>query len=76
MAVETGFDTDCNGATVGSIFGMAHGIESIPEYWQRPIKDKLQTSIFGAVSYTHLKTSTMKNFTFGNNIVPDLILGK
>ena len=47
MAVETGFDTDCNGATVGSIFGMAHGIKSIPEYWIEPINDMLETTVFG-----------------------------
>ena len=47
MAVETGFDTDCNGATVGSILGMANGIESISEYWQKPIHDTIHTSIFG-----------------------------
>lgn len=47
MAVETGFDTDCNGATVGSVIGMAKGIESIPQAWTQPINDTLHTSIFG-----------------------------
>ena len=47
MAVETGFDTDCNGATVGSVLGMANGIDSIADYWKAPINDKLHTTIFG-----------------------------
>lgn len=47
MAVETGFDTDCNGATAGSIYGMAKCIQSIPEYWKKPINDTLHTAIFG-----------------------------
>lgn len=47
MAVETGFDTDCNGATVGSILGLASGIDTIPEYWTKPINNRLETTIFG-----------------------------
>lgn len=47
MAVETGFDTDCNGATVGSIIGMANGAECIAEKWSKPFGDTLETSIFG-----------------------------
>ena len=46
MAVQTGFDTDCNGATAGSVLGMIKGIDSIPEYWKEPMHDMLHTSIF------------------------------
>ena len=47
MAVEQGFDTDCNGATVGSILGMRGGLGVISEPWLAPLHGKLQTSIFG-----------------------------
>lgn len=47
MAVQTGFDTDCNGATVGSILGMRNGFASIPSEWYECLNDTLDTSIFG-----------------------------
>ena len=47
MAVETGFDTDCNGATVGSVIGMMNGTGSISEEWSSPINDTIYTDIFG-----------------------------
>ena len=47
IAVSFAFDTDCNGATVGSILGMRGGIDGIDEYWKKPINNKIHTSIFG-----------------------------
>jgi ADP-ribosylglycohydrolase len=47
MAVETGFDTDCNGATVGSILGMRNGSAAIGDEWVKPLEDCLHTTIFG-----------------------------
>lgn len=47
MAVETGFDTDCNGATVGSILGMILGIDNIDSVWTEPVNDTIHTSNFG-----------------------------
>lgn len=47
MAVEIGFDTDCNGATVGSIMGMKNGIDSIDDSWQKPINNTIETTLIG-----------------------------
>ena len=47
LAVENGFDTDCNGATVGSIWGMMYGEDCIRDEWKQPFNGKLDTSIFG-----------------------------
>ncbi len=47
-AVGMAFDTDCNGATVGSVLGMRNSIDGIDEYWKKPINGKIHTSIFGA----------------------------
>lgn len=47
MAVEQGFDTDCNGATVGSVLGMRGGMAAVGEEWSAPLHGELDTSIFG-----------------------------
>ncbi|MBQ7347493.1 MAG: ADP-ribosylglycohydrolase family protein [Clostridia bacterium] len=61
LAVGTGFDTDCNGATVGSILGMRRGSNCIGEQWSRPVNGMLDTSIFGVgrVSIRDLAEHTM-----------------
>ena len=46
-AVQMAFDTDCNGATVGSVLGMRGGIDCISDEWKKPINGKIHTSIFG-----------------------------
>ena len=47
MAVQEGFDTDCNGATIGSILGMLGGTAAIGSEWTAPVAGVLDTSIFG-----------------------------
>lgn len=43
-AVNCGEDTDCTGATVGSIFGILHGIDAIPDRWIQPIGRRIKTA--------------------------------
>ena len=47
LAVQTGFDTDCNGATVGSVIGMMKGSAAVGEEWTAPLRGIQDTSIFG-----------------------------
>lgn len=44
ITVNCGEDTDCTGATVGSIFGIMNGIDAIPEKWIKPIGRSIKTA--------------------------------
>lgn len=46
-AVAGGWDTDCNGATAGSLWGATYGYSALPEKWIRPLNDKLFAAIPG-----------------------------
>jgi hypothetical protein len=47
ITVMAGLDTDCNGATAGSIMGCALGTGGIPEHWTTPLDDTLYTHVKG-----------------------------
>lgn len=42
-----GWDTDCNGATVGSIMGAALGARKLPEHWTKPLNDTIYSAVIG-----------------------------
>jgi hypothetical protein len=48
ITVMAGLDTDCTGATAGSILGAALGARRIPPHWVEPFRDTMRTSIKGA----------------------------
>jgi ADP-ribosylglycohydrolase len=47
LAVQAGWDTDCNGATAGSVFGAMHGTQALPARWIDPLNDLIRSSIIG-----------------------------
>jgi len=47
LAVSPGFDTDCNAATCGSLWGIVHGLSSLPEKWTAPMNDHVRTGVHG-----------------------------
>jgi len=61
-SVMPGFDTDCNGATVGSIMGAIIGAKDMPQKWIAPMNDTLITGLHGynKVSLTEMAKLTME----------------
>lgn len=45
LAVMGGWDTDCNGATVGSILGAMNGAKRLPSFWTARLNDTLKAGI-------------------------------
>lgn len=61
-AVMPGFDTDCNGATAGSVLGVVLGAHALPEKWIAPMRDTLYTGVAGynKVSLTGMAEETVR----------------
>ena len=47
LAVEAGLDTDCDGATAGSVFGALYGTKAIPGHWTEPLRDTMHSALLG-----------------------------
>jgi ADP-ribosylglycohydrolase len=47
LAVEAALDTDCDGATAGSVFGALHGTKAIPAHWTEPLRDTIHSALLG-----------------------------
>jgi len=47
VAVRGGWDTDCNGATGGSVSGMMLGADGLPEKWVNVLNDRLLSAVVG-----------------------------
>ncbi|MBB6673475.1 ADP-ribosylglycohydrolase family protein [Cohnella nanjingensis] len=60
IAVAAAFDTDCNGATAGSIVGMLRGAAALPEKWTAPLNDLIKSGVdgFGLVRISELAERT------------------
>ncbi len=47
LAVMGGWDTDCNGATAGSVIGCMFGADAIPREWSQPLANRVRSSLRG-----------------------------
>lgn len=60
-AVYGGWDTDCNGATVGSVMGALLGANALPEKWTKPLNDTLYSAV---VDFHPIKISECADRTY------------
>jgi len=56
-----GWDTDCNGATTGSILGVILGAEKLPKKWIKPLNNRIESFVIG---YNNSQISDLAKRTF------------
>jgi ADP-ribosylglycohydrolase len=58
--VQGGWDTDSNGATVGSVLGGMLGAAALPAQFIQPLRDRTRSAVFG---FDHSKISALASRT-------------
>ena len=71
ISVMGGWDTDCNGATVGSILGVMLGADKIPEKWIKPLNNRIESFVIG---YNNSRISDLAKRTF--NLAKNVLKGR
>ena len=61
-AVSGGWDTDSNGATVGSICGALAGADALPARWIDPLRNRLASTLpgFSGIGFDELAARTLR----------------
>jgi len=61
LTVMGGWDTDCTGATAGSLVGSLEGAARLPQEWVAPFNDRLESIVIGMTDnrFTDLAERTM-----------------
>lgn len=64
IAVRCGQDTDCNGATAGSVLGAMLGASAIPAKWTEPFNNRARSFVIGFdnSSITDLASRTVAQY--------------
>ena len=61
IATMAGWDTDCNAGNVGTIMGVANGLEDIPDHYRKPVNDAIVLSgISGYLNILDIPTYARK----------------
>jgi len=66
-AVTAGWDTDCNGATVGGLMGLAGA--PIDEHWTRPWRGRIGTNLAG-VGETTIDDVVARTLAVAERLMP------
>jgi len=61
ISVMGGLDTDCNGATTGSIVGALLGAKALPRKWIRPLNNRIESYVVG---FNDCRISDLSQRTF------------
>ncbi|AYF79257.1 ADP-ribosylglycohydrolase family protein [Nocardia yunnanensis] len=62
LTVQSGWDTDSNGATAGSVAGIFSGASGIPAHWTDPLHDTVRSAVSG---YDSARISELARRTLG-----------
>jgi ADP-ribosylglycohydrolase len=68
ISVMGGWDTDCNGATTGSILGVMLGADNLPDKWVGPLNNMIESYVIG-FNNSQISALAQRTFTLAKKVL-------